>query len=102
MNDVYQRRGVRFNVRTQTKSAISQVGDAFLRYGYALHRTWDMSNGFHYGKHFTFWKAEDIWINEGEGLSGNAVNIIGDIFLKGVTVWRNPNEIGKVSIYDNI
>ena len=102
MPDAYKRRGVRFNVRTQTKSAIAQTGDAFLRYGYALHRVWDMSNGWHYGKHYTFWKAEDIWINEGEGLSGNAVNEIGEILLKGVTVWRNPNEIGRVSIYDNI
>ncbi|MBR2803906.1 MAG: hypothetical protein IKE20_02005, partial [Eggerthellaceae bacterium] len=102
MPDAYKRRGVRFNVRTQTKSAIAQTGDAFLRYGYALHRVWDMSNGLHYGKHFTFWKAEDIWINEGEGLSGNAVNEIGEILLKGVTVWRDPNEIGRVSIYDNI
>ena len=102
MPDAYKRRGVRFNVRTQTKAAIAQTGDAFLRYGYALHRVWDMSNGWHYGKHYTFWKAEDIWINEGEGLSGNAVNEIGEILLKGVTVWRNPNEIGRVSIYDNI
>lgn len=100
--DVFERRGIRMNIRTQTKAAIAQVGDAFLRYGYALHRAWDMSNGFHYGKHFTFWKAEDIWINEGNGLSGNAVNIIGEILLKGVTVWKNPEEIGKVSIYDNI
>lgn len=100
--DVFERRGVRMNIRTQSKAAIAQVGDAFLRYGYALHRNWDMSNGWHYGKHFTFWKAEDLWINEGSGLAGNAVNIIGEILLKGVTVWRNPNEIGKVSIYDNV
>lgn len=102
MPDAYQRRGVRMNIRTQTRAAIAQAGDAFLRYGYALHRVWDMADGWHYGKHFTFWKAEDIWINEGSGLSGNAVNIIGEILKKGVTVWRNPNEIGKVSIYDNI
>lgn len=100
--DVFERRGVRMNIRTQSKAAIAQVGDAFLRYGYALHRNWDMSNGWHYGKHFTFWKAEDLWINEGSGLAGNAVNIIGEILLKGVTVWRNPNEIGKVSIYENV
>lgn len=100
--DAYQRRGVRFNVRTQSKSAIAQAGDAMLRFGYALHRVWDMANGLHYGKRFTFWKAEDIWINEGNGLAGNAVNTIGDIFLKGVTVWRDPDEIGRVSIYDNI
>lgn len=100
--DVFERRGVRMNIRTQSKSAIAQAGDAFLRYGYALHRNWDMSDGWHFGKHFTFWKAEDLWINEGSGLAGNAVNIIGEILLKGVTVWRNPDEIGKVSIYDNV
>ena len=100
--DVFERRGIRMNIRTQTKSAIAQAGDAMSRYGYALHRVWDMANGFHYGKHFTFWKAEDIWINEGSGIAGNAVNVIGDILLKGVTIWRNPDEIGKVSIYDNI
>ena len=100
--DVFERRGVRMNVRTQTKAAISQAGDAMLRYGYALHRVWNMDNGFHYGKHFTFWKAEDIWINEGSGLAGNAVNIIGDILKKGVTIWRDADKIGKVSIYDNI
>lgn len=100
--DAFERRGVRLNVRTQNKAAISQVGDAFLRFGYALHRNWDMSNGFHYGKHFTFWKAEDIWINDGSGLANKAVSVISDILLKGVTVWKNPEEIGTVGIYDNI
>ena len=100
--DIYKRRGVRFNVRTQSKSAIAQVGDAFLRFGYALHRVWDMSNGFHYGKHFTFWKAEDIWINDGNGVANTATNTIGQILMKGVTVWKNPDEIGMIGIYDNI
>ena len=100
--DVFERRGVRMNLRTQSKSAISQVGDAFLRFGYALHKVWDMSNGFHYGKHFTYWKAEDVWINDGNGVAGNSVNVIHDILMNGVTVWRNPDEIGRVSIYDNI
>ena len=100
--DVYERRGIRFNVRTQTTSAIAQAGDAMLRFGYALHRTWDMSLGFHYGKHFTFWRAEDIWINDGEGVANVAVNTISAMFMKGVTIWRDPEEIGRVSIYDNL
>ena len=100
--DAYKRRGVRFNVRTQPKSIIAQTGDAFLRFGYALHRVWDMANGFHYGKHFTFWKAEDIWINDGKGVTNAATNTIAQILLKGVTVWNNPDEIGTVGIYDNI
>lgn len=99
--DVWQRRGVRLNIRTQTEAAIRQAGDGFLRFGYALHRVWDMSRGFNYMKHFTFWKAEDIWINDGSGVANIATNTIGDILLKGVTVWKNPSEIGMVSIYDN-
>ena len=101
MNDVYKRRGVRLNIRTQTKSAIAQAGDAMLRFGYALHRVWDMSNGFHYCNEFTFWKAEDIWINDGSGVANVATNSIGNILMKGVTVWRNPDHIGTVGIYDN-
>lgn len=101
INDVYQRRGVRLNIRTQTKSAIAQAGDAMLRFGYALHRVWDMSEGFHYCKEFTFWKAEDIWINDGSGVANVATNSIGNILMKGVTVWRNPDHIGTVGIYDN-
>ena len=101
INDVYKRRGVRLNIRTQTKSAIAQAGDAMLRFGYALHRVWDMSNGFHYCNEFTFWKAEDIWINDGSGVANVATNSIGNILMKGVTVWRNPDHIGTVGIYDN-
>lgn len=100
--DVYQRRGIRVNVRTQSKSAIAQAGDAMLRFGYALHRIWNMENGFHYGKFFTFWKAEDIWINDGSGVANAATNAIGNILMKGVTVWRNPDQIGTIGIYDNI
>lgn len=100
--DAYKRRGVRFNVRTQSKSAIAQAGDAMLRFGYALHRVWDMSLGFHYCKEFTFWKAEDIWINDGSGVANVATNTIAEILLKGVTIWRDPTKIGTVGIYDNI
>lgn len=100
--DALKRRGVRFNIRTQSKSVIAQTGDAMLRFGYALHRVWDMKNGFHYGKHFTFWKAEDIWINDGNGVANTATNTIGQILMKGVTVWKNPDEIGMIGIYDNI
>lgn len=100
--DALKRRGVRFNVRTQPKSVIAQTGDAMLRFGYALHRVWDMKKGFHYGKHFTFWKAEDIWINDGNGVANTATNTIGQILLKGVTIWQNPDEIGMIGIYDNI
>ena len=101
LQDIWQRRGIRLNIRTQTKAAIKQAGDGFLRFGYALHRVWDMKNGFNYMKYFTFWKAEDIWINDGSGVANIATNTISDILLKGVTVWKDPTKIGMVSIYEN-
>lgn len=100
--DIWQRRGIRLNIRTQSKSAIAQAGDAMLRFGYALHRVWNMDNGFHYGKNFTYWKAEDIWINDGTGAANVATNAIANILLSGVTVWKDPEKIGTIGIYDNI
>lgn len=100
--DIWERRGIRMNIRTQTKSAIAQAGDAMLRFGYALHRVWDMSKGFHYGKHFTYWKADDVWINDGAGVANVATRAIGRILTDGVTIWRNPDEIGTIGIYNNI
>ena len=100
--DALQRRGVRINIRTQSKSAIAQAGDAFLRFGYALHRVWDMSQGFNYCNYFTFWKAEDVWINDGSGVANAATDAIGKILLKGVTVWKDPSKIGTVGIYSNL
>ena len=100
--DIWERRGIRMNIRTQNKSAIAQAGDAMLRFGYAIHRVWDMAKGFHYGKHFTYWKADDVWINDGAGVANVAVRAIGKILTDGVTVWRNPDEIGTIGIYDNI
>ncbi len=100
--DLWERRGIRVNVRTQSKSAIAQTGDTMLRFGYALNRVWDMNDGFKYMKHFTYWKASDVWINDGSGTAGDAVNIIQAILMSGVTVWNNPDEIGGVSIYDNL
>lgn len=100
--DAYARRGLQFKVRTQSDGDIAQVGDLMLRYGYALNQVWDVNaSGLCLMKHYTYWKASDLWINEGEGVNQNAQRDIQKAFLKGVTVWDNPEDIGKVSIYDN-
>ena len=74
----------------------------FLRYGYALNRVWDVSeSGLEPMSHFTYWKCADIWINEGVGVNQRAMQDIQRAFLNGVTIWNDPTEVGKVSIYDN-
>lgn len=100
--DAFERRGLQVKVRTQTDGNIAQAGDLMLRYGYALNQVWNVSDsGLMLMKHFTYWKASDLWINEGEGVNQGAQGDIQRAFENGVTVWNDPNMIGKVSIYDN-
>ena len=101
-SDYYETRGIQVKVRTQPKSAIRQTGDMFARFGYTLNQSWDVGNtGLTLMKHFTYWKASDIWTNYLQS-SNNYVNrAIEQMFLNGVTVWSDPDELGKVSIYDN-
>lgn len=95
-------RGIQVKVRKQSDSAIRQVGDMFARYGYALNQSWDVrDSGLNLMKHFTYWKASDIWLDDRRSSTNLVNNTISEIFLRGVTVWRNPDEIGRVDFYDN-
>lgn len=98
--DYMRTRGVQVKVRTQPKGAIRAAGDEFVRYGYNLNQIWDVDE-LCLMKHFTYWKASDLWVY-GKGESSDfAQQSIGDIFRNGVTVWSDPNEIGMVNPYDN-
>lgn len=94
--------GVQFKVRTMPNGDVRQIGDTFLRYGYALNQMWDIDkSGLCPMPHFCYWRASDIWVDD-RASSNNAVqDAIIRIFRNGVTVWRDPMEIGKVAIYDN-
>lgn len=99
--DARQRRGVSMRVKTQRKSDIAQTAAQFARYGYNLNQVWDMRSGFNLMHHFTYWKAADAWVNDDKG-TPNAVQLsIQAILLQGVTVWNDPDIIGRVSVYDN-
>lgn len=101
-SDYMETRGIQVKVRTQNDGAIRQAGDMFARYGYALNQIWDVrKTGLTLMKHFTYWKASDIWVDDRQS-STNAVNkSIEAMFMNGVTIWSNPDEIGRVSIYAN-
>lgn len=100
--DYNQTRGVQIKVRRENDSAIAQAGDTFARYGYAFNRSWDIENsGLNLMKNFTYWKCDDVWIDDVHASNNNAVNTIVKIFTNGVTVWNDADKIGKVSVYDN-
>ena len=86
--------------RTLNKSALRQTGDYFLRYGYAFNGQWTFTS-YNLMRYFTYWKASDLWCVGGKNVIEAAQQEIKQIIMKGVTVWNDPDMIGKVSIYDN-
>lgn len=94
--------GVQMKIKTMPNGDVRQIGDMFLRYGYALNQMWDIEkSGLCPMPHFCFWRASDIWVDDRKSSNNSIQDIIINIFKAGVTVWRNPDEIGKVSIYAN-
>ena len=89
------------NVIRQSDSAISAAGDQMLRYGYMLNQQWKI-NSFNLMDHFTYWKCSEVWCSGIGNAIEKAQTFVKNILTDGVTVWRDPDEIGAVSIYDNI
>lgn len=88
-------------VVTQRECDIMNAASAFARYGYALMREFSMQR-MQVMRHFTYWKCAEVWCSgNGNALEG-AQGAIKDILIRGVTVWSKPEEIGRVSIYDNL
>ena len=88
------------HIVTQSKGAIATAGDEMLRYGYMFDRRWEFDGDWNIGKHFTYWKLKDFWIS-GLKVPDMYVDKIRFFLLGGVTIWRKPEEIGRVSIYEN-
>lgn len=88
-------------VVTQRECDIMNAASAFARYGYSLMREFSMER-MQVMRHFTYWKCAEVWCSgNGNALEG-AQGAIKDILIRGVTVWSKPEEIGRVSIYDNL
>lgn len=88
------------NVITQNDYAISRAGDDFLRYGYAYNRQWAFNGDWNVAPKFTYWKLSDFWV-KGLQVPDMYVDKIRFFLFGGVTVWRDPADIGNVSIYEN-
>lgn len=98
--DFYKTRGIQVKVRTQNEDAIAQTASEFARYGYKLNQIYNPET-LTMMKHFTYWKTRECWVYDKSDSNDTAQNAISVIFNKGVTVWANPDEIGKVNPYDN-
>ena len=88
------------HVVTQSRSAVASAGDEFLRYGYMLDRYWNFDGNWNIGPYFTYWKLRDFWVTN-LNVPDMYMDKLRFFLFGGVTIWRKPEYIGRVSIYDN-
>lgn len=87
------------NVVTESDYAIQRAGDEFLRFGYYYDKQWEFDGNWCIGEHFTFWKLRDYWSTN--QIPDRFADQLRFFLLGGVTVWKKPEDIGEVSVYDN-
>jgi len=92
--------GYDIKLKMLSGAALAQVGEFWLRYGYAINRFGRMPASFMVMEKFTYWKLKETYITEAHCPEAFK-QVIRGIFEKGVTVWRNPSDIGNVDIADN-
>lgn len=88
------------HIVTQSKAAVKAAGDEFLRYGYRLDAQWPFNGNWNVGKYFTYWKLRDFWVTN-LNVPDMYMDKLRFFLFGGVTVWRNPEDIGKKTIYEN-
>lgn len=92
-------------VRTLTPGALEILGDFWLRYGYAINRFHKFDSGvstdqLHCMTHFTYWKMKEAKVISSDCPELYRKTIKG-ILEKGVTVWKNADDIGYVQVTKN-
>ena len=92
--------GLFANVVTMSNADVARVGDQMLRYGYSASQNVRVSS-LNVMPKFSYWQASDLWLVSNSGVSEAQQEIIKGILKQGTTVWRDPDDIGKVSIYGN-
>ncbi len=81
-------------------AAMRNIGEFWLRYGYYIQRFLIPPESLMCMKKFTYWKMHELYIRSSTCPEEFRLTIKG-IFEKGVTVWKNPNDIGVTDYADN-
>ena len=89
------------NVVTQDNYTIRKCGDDFLRYGYSYGAQWQFDGNWCPMKYFTYWRLTDFWV-KGLQIPDMYVDKLRFYLFGGVTVWKKPEDIGNITIYENV
>lgn len=92
--------GIRAKIKTIDDSRIRSIGELWLRFGYAINSFMKPPRDLHCMSRFTYWLMSNTYIVKGR-MPEMHKNAIRGIFERGVTVWKNPNDIGTIDPADN-
>lgn len=81
-------------------AAIRNIGEFWLRYGYAVRASIALPTSLMAMTNFTYWKLAETYITSALVPEGFKQAIRG-IFEKGVTVWARPQDIGNIDWANN-
>lgn len=87
-------------VKMIQENAMNVIGEYWLRYGYAINRFMKMPKSLMTMEKFTYWRVKELYITSAN-TPEFAKQTIRGIFEKGVTVWANAADIGRIDIADN-
>lgn len=85
--------------KTLPQSAMANIGEYFLRYGYSVQRFVTPPQNLQVMTRATYWKMSETFLSSAKCPEPYRMTIRG-IFEKGVTVYRNPSDIGSMDFAD--
>lgn len=93
--------GVDLKLKTLQGSALNQVAGYWMRFGYQMNVWTELPTDLHCMTHFTYWKLRETYVLSAKCPEAFKESIRG-IFEKGVTVWKNPSDIGAIPMTSNL
>jgi len=82
------------------QEALAITGEYWLRFGYPVRRSANIPNDLRVMDKFSYWKLSEIYIRTA-GMPETFKQTIRAILEKGVTVWNDPHDIGRIDFADN-
>lgn len=92
--------GYMLKYKTLDNANMIVIGEHWLRYGYAVNRYYTVGKKLHCMTRGTYWKMVECVITKAPMPETFKQSIRG-IFEKGVTIWKNPDDIGVLDWADN-
>lgn len=87
-------------VKMMQSGAMAAIGEFWLRYGYRINRFLPIPQNLKVMTKFSYWKLMETYLTSSQCPESFRQTIRG-ILEKGVTVWNDPNDIGRIDIGDN-